>query len=344
MQKYRSPNQIMLYFALVLSLVACGGNAGASTTAKATATPDTTNNQPGTGSKGLPLYCPISVTIDRQDNLFVSDNDNATIHERIIKLSPAGQELGEWHIFPPGRLGTAQGPGNAAFDVQGNLYVINLDNFKIVKVSPDGKILTSWGSPGNGQGQFQIPQGIAVDSQGNVYVGDSNGTSGRIEKFSNTGKFLSIVTTLANSFPLSLVVDSNDNLYIANDISLIKISPAGQIIGKLQIVDNSSESSSEYWTTLSIDAHGDLYATKVTVPRFGQGSYPNILKIDYTAGKVLTGWSVWKSGIKAVESTILDSQGNLYAIEMTNTGAMQLQKFSSTGEVLATWKGTCISS
>jgi Predicted membrane protein (DUF2232) len=133
MQKYRSPNQIMLYFVLALSLVACGGNAGAGTTAKATATPDTTNNQPGTVPKGLPLYCPISVTIDRQDNLFVSDNDSATIHERIIKLSPAGQELGEWHIFPPGRLGTAQGPGNAAFDAQGNLYIINLDNFKIVR-------------------------------------------------------------------------------------------------------------------------------------------------------------------------------------------------------------------
>ena len=340
MRKYWSLNKILLYFVLAFSLVACGGNAGASTTPKVTATQDTTNNQPGTGPKGLPLYCPISVTIDRQDVLFVSDNDPNIIHERIIKLSPIGQELGEWHIFPPGMLGSAQGPGSAAFDSQGNLYVINLDNFKIVKVSPDGKILTSWGSPGNGPGQFQTPQGIAVDSQGNVYVGD---TSGRVEKFSNTGKFLSIVTTLVNSVPFSMAIDNNDNLYIASDISLIKISPAGQIIGKLQLVNTGSESSA-YWTTLSIDAHGYLYATKLTIPRNGEGSYPNIEKIDYAAGRILTGWSVWKSGIKTVENTALDSQGNMYATEVTNTGATQLQKFSSIGKVLATWKGTCSSS
>jgi hypothetical protein len=132
MRKNWSPDKILLYFVLALSLVACGGNAGSGTTIKATATPDTTNNQPGTGPKGLPLYCPTSVTIDRQDMLFVSDNDTSTVHERIIKLSPAGQELGEWHIFPPAMLGTAQGPGSAAFDKQGNMYVINLDNFKIV--------------------------------------------------------------------------------------------------------------------------------------------------------------------------------------------------------------------
>lgn len=93
--------------------------------------------------------------------------------------------------------------------------------------------------------------------------------------------------------------------------------------------------------TISIDGHGDLYATKVTVPRNGQGFYPNIVKIDYTAGKALTGWSVWKSGINAVTSMAIDSQGNVYATEVTKTGATLLQKFSSTGEVLATWKGTC---
>jgi tripartite motif-containing protein 71 len=272
--------------------------------------------------------------------LFVSDNDTSSVHEPIIKLSPAGQELGEWHIFPPAMLGTAQGPGSAAFDQQGNMYVINLDNFKIIKVSPDGKMLTSWGSVGNGPGQFQSPEGIAVDSQGNVYVGDN---SGRIEKFSNEGKFLGNVTTPDNSGPISLAVDNNDNLYIASGISILEISPAGQVIGKLQLVNNGSESSA-FWTTLSIDGHGYLYATKVIVPPNGQGFYPAIVKIDYTTGKALTGWNVWKSGTKAVTSVAIDSQGNVYATEVTNTGTTQLQKFSSTGEVLATWKGTCSSS
>lgn len=337
MPKYIPLYNILLFFILAFALVACGGNAGAGTITKATATKDTTDSQPGTGPNGLPLYCPTSVTIDRQDRLFISDNDSNTVHERIIKLSSTGQEIGEWHLFPPGMLGTSQGPGDSAFDAQGNFYVINLDNSKIEKISPDGKILASWGSAGNGPGQFQTPQGIAVDSQGNVYVGDS---SGRVEKFNNNGQFLSNVTILNNPGIISLAVDSNDNLYIASEISLIEISPAGQVIGKLQLVNTSSESSA-YWATLSIDAHGYLYATKVTVPHTGQGNYPTIEKIDYAAGKVITGWSVWKSGIYAVRSIAIDSQGNFYATEMTNTRGTQLQKFSSTGEVLATWKGTC---
>src|SRR5579859_340436 len=184
------------------------------------------------------------------------------------------------------------------------------------------------------------PQEIAADSQGNVYVSDS---SGRIEKFSNTGQFLSDVTILNNAGSISLAVDNRDNLYVASNISLIEFSPAGQVISKLQLVNDGSQSSA-FWDALSIDAHGYLYATKVVVPRSGQGFYPSIVKIDFAAAKIVTGWSVWKSGIHAVKSIAVDSQGNIYATEVTNAGDTQLQKFSSTGEVLATWKGTCSSS
>jgi len=44
-----------------------------------------------------------------------------------------------------------------------------------------------WGSSGTGDGQFERPQGIALDSSGNVYVGDSNN---RIQKFDSNGKFI----------------------------------------------------------------------------------------------------------------------------------------------------------
>ncbi len=342
MRKYMPLYNILLFFILALALVACGsgGNAGSATATKATATKDITDNQPGTGPNGLPLYCPTSVAIDRQNILYVSDNDATTLHERIIKLSSAGQEMGEWHIFPPNMLGTAQGPGNAAFDVQGNLYIINLDTSKVEKVSPNGKLLTSWGSVGSGPGQFQTPQAIAVDFQGNVYVSDS---SGRVEKFSNSGLFLSNVTTVNNAGSISLAIDTRDNLYVAGGVSLMEFSPTGQVISKLQLVNDGTESSA-FWDALSIDAHGYLYATKVTVPRSGQGFYPSIVKIDFAAAKIVMGWSVWKSGIHAVKSIAVDSQGNIYASEVTNAGDTQLQKFSSTGEVLATWKGTCSSS
>jgi tripartite motif-containing protein 71 len=342
MQRYRSYYKLLLFLFLTLSLVACGG-----TGTTATSTPGAITDQPGTGPKGLPLYCPLSVTVDHQDNIYVSDNDNSTVRERIIKLSNTGQALSEWHLFPSGNIGTTQGPGSIALDAQGNMFITDLGRFKVLKVSPAGKILTSWGSYGSGSGQFEQPEAIAVDSHGNIYVGDYVNGSVRIEKFSNTGKFLGIVITLAkpdhsSSFsdyhPIGLAVDSNDNLYIAFDISITEISPTDQVLGKVAITDYSS-TTIKIWTGIGINAHGDLYVAHLT--SYGDSFYPRIMKIDIAAGKSLAVWNVWKSGISLIESIAFDSQGNLYATESTKTKVMQVQKFSPTGEVLATWKGTC---
>ncbi|MGB0029180.1 MAG: hypothetical protein WBP64_20340, partial [Nitrososphaeraceae archaeon] len=47
-----------------------------------------------------------------------------------------------------------------------------------------------WGSKGVGHGMFSQPTGIATDSIGNVYVGDFTGVSGKIQKFTSNGTFI----------------------------------------------------------------------------------------------------------------------------------------------------------
>ncbi len=350
MRKCRFLYKMLLFLFLALSLASCGGNGGTGASVTSTpSTPGTLTDQPRTGPKSLPLYCPYSVAVDRQDNIYISDNDNSTVHERIIKLSATGQALGEWHLFPPSRIGTSQGPGSIAIDAQGNMYIADLGRYKVLKVSPGGKILTSWGSYGSGQGQFEQPEAVAVDSHDNVYVGDNERDSARIEKFSGTGTFLGIVLTqvrpqrqigFTDFNPIGLAVDSSDNLYVANDIYITRISPTGQVLGKWQITDYTS-TVIRIWAGLSINARGDLYVTHLTMS--GDSLYPRIMKIDLATGKSLMVLNVWKAGIIGVGSIALDSQGNLYATEDTKTGAM-LQKFSPTGESLVTRQGACSSS
>ena len=350
MQKNWSRYMLVFFLILMFLLTACGGSGGTSDTA--TATPKSTNDQPGTGPKGLPLYCPLSVAVDSQDTLYVSDNDNTAVHERIIKLSPTGQKLAEWHLFAPGNIGTVQGPGSIAIDAQGNMYVADLGNNKVLKISPSGKILTSWGSFGSGSGQFEEIDAIAVDALGTVYVGDNERSSMRIEKFSNTGTFLGIALTQTKPHgvtgftvfnPIGLAIDSSNNLFVANSTFITKLSPTGQILDKLQI-DAASPTSHvlRMWTGLSLHAQGSLYTVQLTVS--GDTYYPVIMKIDTTTDKLVTVLNVWKSGIIEVKSMAVDSQGNLYATEETKTTALQLQKFSPTGESLAIWNGTCSSS
>src|SRR5436309_2399996 len=74
------------------------------------------------------------------------------------------------------------------------------------------------GSRGTDEGQFDSPMGIAVDANGNILVADTN--NGRIEKFSPTGTFLSIIGTKGSGHgqlgePNGIAIDRAGNIYVA---------------------------------------------------------------------------------------------------------------------------------
>ena len=83
-----------------------------------------------------------------------------------------------------------------------------------------GRFLTTWGSSGNGDGQFDGPFGVAVDGSGNVFVVDDG--NNRIQKFTNTGAFL---TTWGSSgsgdgqfiMPLFVAVEGSGNVFVADN-------------------------------------------------------------------------------------------------------------------------------
>ena len=53
---------------------------------------------------------------------------------------------------------------------------------------PYYRVVTRWGRQGNGPGQFDGPQGLAVDSRGELYVTDAGNC--RIQVFNRRGKYL----------------------------------------------------------------------------------------------------------------------------------------------------------
>jgi DNA-binding beta-propeller fold protein YncE len=78
-------------------------------------------------------------------------------------------------------------PTGIASDNSGNIYVSDKGNSRIQVFSSTGTYITQWGSYGDcettgcSNGQFDVPEGIAVDSSGNVYVVDMG--NARIEVF-----------------------------------------------------------------------------------------------------------------------------------------------------------------
>src|SRR5712692_4310673 len=112
--------EIVLLVAMSASLGGCGGgHASSPATPRATA-----SHHLDTGPLGLPLYCPKYVTHDQQGNLYVTDNDlgyKGSHRARVVKLSPTGQLLAEWHVFntfqsQPTFQGHVTGPFGIAVD------------------------------------------------------------------------------------------------------------------------------------------------------------------------------------------------------------------------------------
>ena len=69
-----------------------------------------------------------------------------------------------------------------ALDSSDNVYVVDNRNHRVQKFDSNGKFITTWGTEGEGDGQFIEPQGIQVDpSSNNVYVVDKQ--RGIVEMF-----------------------------------------------------------------------------------------------------------------------------------------------------------------
>lgn len=103
-------------------------------------------------------------------------------------------------------------PTNLAFAPSGDFYVSDgYGNARIHRFSVDGRLLHSWGAPGDRLGQFHVPHGIAVDSQGTVCVADRENS--RLQFFSATGEFREEWTDIAR--PCQVIFDPHGNVLVA---------------------------------------------------------------------------------------------------------------------------------
>jgi hypothetical protein len=146
---------------------------------------------------------PAGIAVDASGNIYVADALNGTIR----KITPAGAVT--TFAGTAGVVGLTDGTGSAArfaqvwglaIDSSGNLYAADTFNSAIRKVTPSGVVTTiaGFGHQGEQDGpvstaQFYLPQGLTVDSTGNIYVTDFLPMHAVIRKISAAG----VVTTLS---------------------------------------------------------------------------------------------------------------------------------------------------
>ena len=136
-------------------------------------------------------------------------------------------------------------------DAAGNIYVLDPDpHNRVLKFSPALQYLTSWGSIGVGNGEFEMPRGVAIDPAGNVKVGEANGY--RIQTFAPTGGFMA--SSVISQSTGDIAIDSGGNIYYGGFGGVItKFDSTGTWLGSFD--------DSGYITGLGIDpATGHVYA------------------------------------------------------------------------------------
>lgn len=196
---------------------------------------------------------PAKIAVDKNGNLYVSDE----LNNRIRKISPdgmvstlagSGKAGAEDNVI--GTKASFNGPSGIVVDQYGNVFVADVFNHKIRKISPAGSVSTYAGNgqPGfadnsNGlKASFHFPVDLTVDAAGNLFVTDE--ANNRIRKITlgrsvstfagsgYTGSFDNKVGEAATfNQPNGIAIDERGNLYIADQLNhkIRKITPSGVV-------------------------------------------------------------------------------------------------------------------
>ncbi len=262
------------------------------------------------------------VAVDLRGNLYLSDTNN----HRVRKVSSAGIISTVAGTGAAGFTGDG-GPASAAqlnlpyglaADFAGNLYIADLGNNRIRRVTPDGVISTYAGggaASASDEGQpavstvLRTPRNVLADAAGNLYLSEFDGH--RVRKVTPDGRIATVAgvgvagfagdsgpaTVAQLAYPAGLALDRTGNLYIA-DSQNRRI----RKIGLNGVVSTVAGGSSPLGvpTAVAVNAAGTLYLS--------DGSGP-------VRGCPPTGSCTTLAGAQQAGDLALDAAGILYVAD-----------------------------
>ena len=155
-------------------------------------------------------------------------------------------------------LRVAVGPDN-------HLYVTSRAQ-TISEVTPEGKVVRTWGRPGDGPGELRLEGGsLAVGQDGRVYVSDTG--NARVQVFSATGTYLDQIGGYGHGpgqlvWPADVAVDSRGGIYVADDQAraISRFAASGELDWRVGHGETSDPDLNGHFHFTGVDEAGRLVA------------------------------------------------------------------------------------
>jgi sugar lactone lactonase YvrE len=294
------------------------------------------------------LNVPTALAADASGNLYIADTGNNVIRRidtkgRITTVAgDGGQGFSGDHEFA--REAELNLPGGITLDGAGNLYISDTFNGRVRKVDSTGVIITIAGNgrqgyAGDGQkataAEFNLPDGIAVDSVGNLFVADSG--NNRVRKIAPNGTTSTVAGNGGQGYsgdgglavnaeldePVAVAVDGDGNLYILDrgNMRIRKVDPTG-VISTFAGNGNSGYSGDggtatnatfDFLVDMAMDTSGDLYVADngdhVVREINSNGVVSTLAGSCCSAGD---GEAATLATLNYPVATVLDASGNLF--------------------------------
>lgn len=164
--------------------------------------------------------------IDKDDNIWTTDIG----HHLVMKFSLEGKLLLSLGMVdkPGAGLDQFDRPTDVAFGREDEVYISDgYGNSRVMQFDTRGKFVKTWGKPGAGPGEFEIPHSIRVDSRKRILVGDRENK--RIQVFDPEGTLLAIWKGFA---PYGIEIDRGGAIFVADGLAsrIYQLNVEGEIV------------------------------------------------------------------------------------------------------------------
>ena len=201
------------------------------------------------------------IFIDADDNIYCTERDTHVMR----KFTTNGELL--MTLGTPDEPGAEGEPFNKPTDFalgpDGEMYISDgYGNARVHKYSPDGELIKSWGQPGTGPGEFDLPHCVRVDPRNRLMVADRE--NNRIQFFTLDGEYIEEWGDLLQ--PDTIYIDEDNLVYIAElgqRISIMTLD--GEVISQWGS-ERGSTVPGEFLACphgIWLDSHGDIYVGEV---------------------------------------------------------------------------------